>query len=210
MLAHEFEDTIADTDQGIGWLGVGLAALFLTARVGIRIKAFHRLYADDALAIFAWVLLLINTIIWQINKDTMYEIIAVTAGQLYPLPPDVPRNTELHLRRILVVLVFFYTGLWSIKLSFLLFFRRLGQKVRNQKIVWWTVLAITVATYFAFLGTIEYHCLAGSFEYFASKQLVSGYSHNEGDTDRSQAIAPIQVPSSPSDRDCGGKRSWTF
>ena len=169
--------------QSIGWLGVGLAAIFLTARVGIRIKVFHRLYADDALAMFAWVLLLISTIIWQVSKDKMYENIAVSAGQLYPPPPDMPHNTEVYLRRSVVVIVFFYTGLWSIKLSFLLFFRRLGQKVRNQKLVWWTVLTVTVATYFACLGTIEYRCLAGSFGYIASEQSISGISRNKGDTD---------------------------
>ena len=30
---------------------------------------------------------------------------------------------------------------------------------------------MTVATYFACLGTIEYHCLAGSFEYILGRQI---------------------------------------
>ena len=101
----------------MGWLGVGLAAVFLSARLGIRIKAFQRLYADDALAIFAWVLLLISTVVCQFTKDWMYEYIAVASGQLHTPPPDFARNTEKYLRRGLVVMAFFFTGLWSIKLS---------------------------------------------------------------------------------------------
>ena len=76
-----------------------------------------------------------------------------------------------YLGRSIVVIVFSYTGLWAIKLSFLTFFRPLGHNARNQKPVWWTVLAMTVTTYFAYLGTIEYHCLAGSFEYILGRQI---------------------------------------
>lgn len=61
--------------------------------------------------------------------------------------------------------VFFYTGLWSVKLSFLVFFKRLGQNVRNQQIVWWTVLLITIGSYLACLSIIDYRCLASSFSY---------------------------------------------
>ena len=38
--------------------------------------------------------------------------------------------------------------------------------------MWWTVLVITVATYFASVGMIDYQCLAGSFDYIESKQAL--------------------------------------
>lgn len=116
----------------------------------------------------ACLFLMTNTLIWQTSKDDMYETIAVASGQLYPPPLDLPKRTQTYLQRSTAVIVLFYSGLWAIKLSFMLFFRRLQQNVRNQKIVWWTILSIVVATWLACLGTIDYHCLSGSFEYITS------------------------------------------
>ena len=39
------------------------------------------------------------------------------------------------------------TALWLVKFSFLLFFRKLGNHVRRQKILWWAVLGFTSASY---------------------------------------------------------------
>ncbi len=50
-------------------------------------------------------------------------------------------------------------------MSFLIFFKRLGQNVRHQGLVWWTVLIITAASYFACLGDIDHKCLASPFSY---------------------------------------------
>ena len=63
-----------------------------------------------------------------------------------------------------VVLVFFYTSLWAIKTSFLLFFRRLGHNVTGQKVIWWCVFGFTVASYFVCIGDIQYTCLAAPLE----------------------------------------------
>lgn len=69
---------------------------------------------DDGLVLFAWVVLLINSILWQVDKDALYENLAV--GQLYPPPANFEQQMEQYLRRSVAVIAFFYTGLWSIKL----------------------------------------------------------------------------------------------
>ena len=148
------------------WFGVAFGVVFVIARIAIRLNVFRRLYADDALTLFAWLLFLVNTILWQTGKDALYQNIAVSTGKA-PMPPTFPRDTEVYLRKTVAIIVFFYSGLWSVKFAFLLFFRRLGQSVQNQKVIWWVVLVVTASTYFACLGTIEYHCLAGSYEYIA-------------------------------------------
>lgn len=68
--------------------------------------------------------------------------------------------TERYYKGSVVILIFFYTSLWSVKISFLFFFKRLGQNVRWQKILWWCVFAFTAATYFVCIGDIQYACLA--------------------------------------------------
>ena len=64
----------------------------------------------------------------------------------------------------MVILVFFYTSLWAVKTSFLLFFRRLGHNVTGQKVLWWCVFAFTLASYFVCIGDIQYSCLASPLE----------------------------------------------
>ena len=125
------------------------------------------------MVLVACLLLMTNTLIWQMSKDDLYEIIAVESGQLYPPPADLASNATSYLKRSVAVIAFFYSGLWAIKLSFMLFFRRLGQNVTGQKVLWWTILVIVVASWLACLGTIHYRCLTGSFEYIESNDVSS-------------------------------------
>lgn len=150
-----------------------LGALFFAFRVLVRCKIFGRLHADDGLVFFAWTLLLTNTILWQTGKDALYDTIAVSTGQRFPPPINFEHNSEQYLRKSVAVIVFFYTGLWSIKMSFLIFFKRLGQNVRNQGLIWWSVLIITTASYFACLGDINYKCLASSFPYIQGEYEIA-------------------------------------
>lgn len=155
----------ADALQTVAWAAAAIGFLSFLIRVIVRLKAFHKLFADDPLVLFSCVLLLTNAIIWQVVKEDLYLNLAVSAGQLYPPPADFPTRTERYLRASVAIIIFFYTGLWAIKISLLVFFKKLGQNVRNQTIIWWSVLAVTCASYFVCLGTIEYKCLAGSFMY---------------------------------------------
>ncbi|KAL8725332.1 MAG: hypothetical protein Q9166_007438, partial [cf. Caloplaca sp. 2 TL-2023] len=158
----------------VAWAAVAIGFLSFLIRVIVRLKVFQKLFADDPLVLFSCVLLLTNTITWQVVKEDMYLNLAVSAGQLYPPPADLPRRTERYLRATVAIITFFYTGLWAIKLSFLVFFKKLGENVRNQTTIWWSVLAVTCASYFVCLGTIEYKCLAGSFMYIESHCTLPG------------------------------------
>lgn len=156
--------------KGALWGGIILGLLFVAFRILVRIKVFGRLYADDALVFFAWLLLLISTVLGQTSKDALYQNVKVSSGRLYPPPTEFAHQTEQNLRKFAAVLFFFYTGLWSIKLAFLIFFKRLGHNVKNQDVVWWIVFAITVASFFACVGNMDYRCMASSFQYIQSKE----------------------------------------
>ena len=159
-----------DSLKGAAWAGVILGLLFLVLRLLVRIKVFGRLHADDALVFFAWLLLLISTVLWQTSLDDLYHPIEVSSGRLYPPPADFAHQKEQYLRKTLAVVFFYYTGLWSIKLAFLIFFKRLGHNVKNQNVVWWIVFVITVASFSACVGTMDFRCLTSSFEYIRSKE----------------------------------------
>ena len=108
---------------------------------------------------------LANTVIWYINKDKLYETIDVGSGALFPPPASFPKAEREYLRGLIAVSILFYSSLWFVKFSFLVFFKPLGsQVVRGQCSLWWSVCIITVLSYFSTFGTIQYSCLMGTRE----------------------------------------------
>ena len=91
---------------------------------------------------------LANAALWQKAVNNLYAVVAVDSVQR-SLPP---------LHSFFVSHLLYYTALWSIKLSFLLFFRKLGIDIRRHMILWYCVLGYTVASYVICLGTIDYKC----------------------------------------------------
>lgn len=116
---------------------------------------------------FALIFSIANAIIWQIKAQDMYYSISVAAGLEKP-GANFASVSESYFKSTIAVIILFYTSLWSIKISFLLFFRRLGNNVKHQKIFWWPVFGFTVATYLACIGSIQYPCLIRSSTYFAA------------------------------------------
>lgn len=113
--------------------------------------------------LIAWLLLLAIAILGNFIKKAMYLTSAMRMGESLP-PPDLLQQLELYRRGHTVFYWLYFTGLWAIKLSFLLLFRRLGNRVLSQKIIWWIVLALTMAFYLSVIGVVDYRCLPGSVQ----------------------------------------------
>lgn len=153
------------------WTGVAVSLSFLAFRIFVRIKSFRRIYADDFLVIFAWLMFLVSAVIWQWQRTALYQQFTFASTAV-----RTPRQREAQkslLRSEVVTISFCFTGLWMIKLSFLVFFRRLGQKVRRQRIWWWCVTGLTVATWATCIGTMSFKCLLGSLDYIFGKEAFS-------------------------------------
>lgn len=52
-----------------------------------------------------------------------------------------------------------WSCLWSVKLSFVVFFHGLGRQIKAQQILWWSVLRFIVATYLVCISILDYGCL---------------------------------------------------
>lgn len=117
---------------------------------------------DDAFVLLALTTFFISAVIWQNTSKYMYQALYVSSGVQHDIPATFLTDSEKYLKGQIGIILMFMTGLWSIKISFLLFFRRLGENVSGQQIHWWCVAVYTAATYFIGVGTIEYHCLAPS------------------------------------------------
>lgn len=131
-------------------------------RLVARWATFKRFWFDDVFVVFAFLLALGTAIDWQIVAWKMYGFISATSGQGLPPPPDFVVDTESYYDGSVAAPVFFYSSLWAVKLAFLLFFRRLGHNVKGQKLLWWSIFGLTVATYFVCIGNISYSCLVNS------------------------------------------------
>jgi hypothetical protein len=152
------------------WTGTSIATIALAFRFYVRIKTFRRLLPDDYLTGFAWIVLLATAILWQVIAPDLYELMEVTAMVRMPSENFV-ENAERYMKGSLAVLFMFYVGLWTIKMSFLVFFYKLGNQVTYYRVCWWIVTGITVACGAVCLGDIQYHCLASSLAVVSAKCL---------------------------------------
>ena len=135
---------------------------FLGFRICVRLKFFRRLYIDDALVIAAWLMTVANAAIWQAAIEPLYLTVAITSGQVAMPPPDYVTTTFfVYTHSQFATIVLYYTSLYTIKLSFLFFFRILGDKVRRQQIIWWSALAFVVAAYLITFSLLDFKCLVG-------------------------------------------------
>ncbi len=107
---------------------------------------------------------LVTNILWQINVPALYEYFAVIAGKK-PLDVGLIKRGAALLRTGVVLNILFYSTLWLVKLSVLMFFRRLGSKVKGQKIWWWCILVFTVLAWVACIADIQYKCYLNSFAF---------------------------------------------
>lgn len=152
------------------WSGTSIATLALAFRYYVRVETFRRLLVDDYLTGFAWTVLLATAILWQVIVPDLYELMEVTAGVRLPSVNFVA-NAERYVKGSLAVLFLFYVGLWTIKMSFLMFFYRLGDQITYYRVSWWIVTVITMASGAVCVGTIQYHCLADPLAKVAVKCL---------------------------------------
>ena len=142
------------------WTGVAVSFCFLLFRFYVRLKTFRRLDIDDPLVFAAWLMTLANAIIWQVTANELYDVIAVDSGQRYMPSPEYFSRVSIIFHGLIATYVLYYTALWSIKLSFLLFFRNLSKTIRRQMLLWYLVSAFTIASYIGCLCMINYKCLA--------------------------------------------------
>ncbi|KAL8919058.1 MAG: hypothetical protein Q9172_005158 [Xanthocarpia lactea] len=171
------------TDLGIGvlkvqkpillafiWSGLALAIISCSLRVLARFRYFKKLLVDDYFVLLALCCVLANAIILQIYAQDMYLILTVSAGLEMP-EEGYAQLAESYFRSAVAVVILFYSALWSIKISFLLLFKRLCTNVRGQQLIWWLVFGFTVASYLACIGTIQYQFMFIPFSMLKGVQM---------------------------------------
>ena len=154
--------------KGLLWGATAISAMFVVFRVFVRIKVFRKIWVDDVLVVFAWLLLLITAILWQTQIEALYIQFELLAQTVLPTP-EIEHKQVVYFRSLAALIVMFYTCLFAIKLSFLFFFRRLGAKVQGQGTWWWIVLVFNTATWITLIASMGWRCMLRSLTYIFSK-----------------------------------------
>ncbi|KAI9808507.1 MAG: hypothetical protein M1827_007212 [Pycnora praestabilis] len=154
--------------SGTMWGGLALSLFFFIFRIYVRLQSFRTVYADDLLVLAAWLMYLASAIIWQWDLGPLYAQLTSYTGQ-GPPPPEFLATLVRFLHTEVSLIFLFYTSLWLVKLSVLIFFRRLGQGTRGFKKWWWCVLGFTVISWGVVIGVIDYGCLLGSVKHITGE-----------------------------------------
>lgn len=154
--------------QGIVWAGFALSTLAFIGHLWFRWASLRKFLAEDCLMAFVLSIQLATAIICQIRLHYVYTMEKVGNGLILPPPTfleDVPRG----LRGLLASEILTIFGLWGVKFSFLLFFRRLFCAARPlYRYAWWGVVVITIMCFGVMIGLLSYECTASDVEVILS------------------------------------------
>ena len=144
--------------KAIQWTGVILSLGFLIFRVYVRLSLFPRVFPDDDFVVAAWLCYIALGIIFQKRINATWIVVTTGSNGQEQLSPDYIEQANGFLRLQIVAWVLSFTALWLVKFSFLLFFRKLGNHVRRQRILWWAVIGFTSASYVVCIGLMASKC----------------------------------------------------
>ena len=133
------------------WSLTGLSFLFLTFRIYAQLESSRRLFIDDFVVLFAWIIILSAAILWQVEGEVLFESYAVSAGTKSLTATFLPRFNKF-MRFLAPLEILFYSALWSVKFSFMAFFYRLSSKVKHLRNWWFIVLFATISVYIAWMA----------------------------------------------------------
>lgn len=138
---------LAEILQGVMWAGIALATIFTIIKTIIRLHISKKLFIDDALVYIALIVLIIMGVLYTLVNDTIFEIILVSTGKL-PATPSFFLRMTFFLRIQFAIIVLFWTALWAVKFSFLVYYKKLfiGLPGNMQK-AWWAVSAFALCAY---------------------------------------------------------------
>ncbi|ELR02813.1 hypothetical protein VC83_08271 [Pseudogymnoascus destructans] len=124
-----------------------VAIAFVLTRILVRWKAGHGFGLDDY---FCWAALIFYLAYSGLNFSIfpkIYMFQGIMDGKMQR-PPDFAQQYTKMLRSVLATNIMFLTTLWCVKISLLLMFRRLIERVRSiYARFWYGVLIFTVVVY---------------------------------------------------------------
>lgn len=123
-----------------------MAILFTLFRFTIRLYALRKLLADDVAVAAALLLLISLAIMYKYTIAKMFEVVRVATGDEAPTLPFFDRAT-VYLKLQFAIIVLFWTEIWVVKISFLIFYRNVFSGLPEHMLGWRLVAVFTGLTY---------------------------------------------------------------
>ncbi|KAH8687575.1 hypothetical protein BGZ60DRAFT_558833 [Tricladium varicosporioides] len=166
---HNFSSINESTFMGCIWVFTCMSFIFVCFRIFNRLRAFKRLWSDDILICVAWSMIFASSILWQKTYKALYSLSSLTYLINSSSDPRsvLRRGLGLDNGMMLAIQVLYYCALLVVKLSLLVFFRRLvcAVEIGYLKVSWWVVLIMTVGAWAASLADVPFCGLLGSLQY---------------------------------------------
>lgn len=165
--------------QAILFSFLAIAIVTVSARTSFRLWHFRVIELDDILLIVSALFMVAGIVLAYEARDLAYLQMSVSLGLVEPPPPDFFQRMATY--QLLLDLGAFMTwgSIFIVKLSFLVFFKRLVNRVRFVDKFWWVAFLFTLAGLAVNLGMNFYICADFGSDSVAVCT-VSGQTHREG------------------------------
>ena len=187
---------------------MSVAVLLACLRIYIKASKFHRLFADDILLILATVLLVAGTTVTclvlpynQIEVDIGAKVIAPPADLTHILDYDVKLQDAGG--------VLLNASIFSVKFSFLFFFRLLLHGTGKLRIWWWTVFVFTIPCAIICMCTEFMACPAFGDRIFCMSKSIRSFLRRSIDVSHQRSAFP-NPPSVARKQHCIPLWFWTL
>lgn len=117
-------------------------------------------------------MLLAFSITWQLEAYFLTWMYDVLNGKVPPTEAFFNQFATF-LPYIVIWNYLFYSSLWAVKFSFLVFLRQLGSKAKSHQIWWWVVTSLTLAAWVACVADIDYKCTLSGMDYISGMDEAS-------------------------------------
>ena len=148
-----------------------LAGVVLTAaafRIAFQIKNRRRLYLSDIFLLFSCICLCASTVVLYQFADMLYLEQALSRNlSAVPVPPDFFAEVGTSLKYLYSYQAIMWATVFSVKFSFLCFFRPLVNRLARLKI-WWNCVTVSTALSWAFC-TADVFIICPHFDLSARK-----------------------------------------
>ena len=101
---------------------------------------------DDGLVILAIICLLTNDIVYTMARSSIYIIQSVQFDH-HPKPSHYQQVADTYAKYQWANAYLFFTGIWSVKGSFLAYYDDLTKRLTPFRRAWWTTIVFTILTY---------------------------------------------------------------
>lgn len=118
---------------------------------------------EDWIMLVALGIQLASACVAQLRLNYVYTMEDVSNG-LIPVPSTFLEDIPLGLHGMFIQGVLSITGIHAVKLSFLIFFYRLGHRITEYLILWCIVAFVALASYGISMGLLEYKCVLSSLD----------------------------------------------